>query len=53
VDKAKSLIGYEPRKDFKIGLMNTIDWLKKNWEKIERSASFSSGISWAVRNKDS
>jgi nucleoside-diphosphate-sugar epimerase len=51
VDKAKKLIGYEPKTRFKEGLMKTIDWFRENWEKIEKSASFGPGMSSAVREK--
>lgn len=51
VDKAKNLIGYEPKTDFKEGLINTIRWFKENWKNIEQSASFGPGISSAVRDK--
>jgi len=51
VEKAKKLVGYEPRTEFKEGLKITIEWFKKNWEKIERCASFGPGISSAVRDK--
>jgi len=50
-EKAKKLVGYEPRTEFKEGLKITIEWFKKNWEKIERCASFGPGISSAVRDK--
>jgi len=51
IEKAKKLVGYEPRTEFKEGLKITIEWFKKNWEKIERCASFGPGISSAVRDK--
>lgn len=51
VDRAKELIGYEPKTDFKKGLANTIQWFKKNWKNIEQSASFGPGVSSAVRDK--
>ena len=51
IDKAKGLIGYNPKTEFKIGLMETINWFRKNWDKIERSASFGPGMSSAVRDK--
>lgn len=51
IDRAKSLIGYEPKTDFKVGLMNTIKWFKENWDNIEKNASFGPGISSAVRDK--
>lgn len=52
IDKAKTFINYEPKTEFKEGLMNTINWFKENWEKIEQSASFGPGISSAVKDKD-
>ena len=51
VEKAKKLVGYEPRTEFKEGLKITIEWFKKNREKIDRCASFGPGISSAVRDK--
>jgi nucleoside-diphosphate-sugar epimerase len=51
IDKAKNLIGYEPKTEFKEGLMNTIQWFRDNWNKIEQSASFGPGVSSAVRDK--
>ncbi len=52
VDRAKKLISYEPKTEFKEGLMNTIEWFKDNWENIDRCSSFGPGISSAVRDKD-
>jgi UDP-glucose 4-epimerase len=49
--RAKKLIEYEPKMEFREGLMNTIQWFKKNWNNIEQSASFGPGISSAVRDK--
>ncbi len=51
VDKARELIGYEPKVEFKEGLFKTIKWFKDNWKNIEKSASFPPGISSAVRDK--
>ena len=51
VDRARKLIGYEPKIEFKEGLMNTIKWFKDNWKNIGKSASFGPGISSAVRDK--
>ncbi|MEK7376825.1 MAG: NAD-dependent epimerase/dehydratase family protein [Candidatus Margulisiibacteriota bacterium] len=51
VDKAKNLIGYEPKTEFKTGLSSAIDWFKNNWKDIEASASFGPGLSSAVRDK--
>jgi UDP-glucose 4-epimerase len=50
VDRARSLIGYEPRTRFEEGLSNTIDWFRKNRDLIKGSASFGPGISSAVRD---
>ncbi|MDI6891099.1 MAG: NAD-dependent epimerase/dehydratase family protein [Thermodesulfovibrionales bacterium] len=51
IDKARNLVGYEPKTEFKEGLMTTIEWFKDNWVSIEQSASFGPGISSAVRDK--
>ena len=50
IEKAKELVGYEPKTEFKEGLTNTIDWFKENWDKIEKAAKFGPGISSAVRD---
>lgn len=49
VDKAKRLVGYKPKIEFKEGLKNTIQWFKDNWNKIEKSAGFEPGVSSAVK----
>jgi UDP-glucose 4-epimerase len=49
-DKAKDLVGYAPKVEFKEGLMNTIEWFKENWAKIEAESTFAPGISSAVRD---
>lgn len=49
VDKARSTIGYEPQMDFNLGLQNTIEWFRENWDDIEESASFPPGMSSATR----
>ncbi|MGC8810745.1 MAG: NAD-dependent epimerase/dehydratase family protein [bacterium] len=49
IDRACQLIGYEPRVLFEEGLRHTIDWFRKNWEKIDSSAKFGPGVSSAVR----
>jgi len=51
VDRAKELVGYEPKISFEQGLKKTIDWFEENWELIENSASFKPGMSSAVRDK--
>lgn len=50
VEKAGKLIGYKPKISFERGLAETIQWFKNNWKFIEPSASFSPGISSAVRD---
>ena len=50
IDLAKSLIGYEPKANFKDGLTNAIQWFKDNWENIQQNASFRPGVSSAVRD---
>ncbi|MDY6843644.1 MAG: NAD-dependent epimerase/dehydratase family protein [Thermodesulfobacteriota bacterium] len=51
IEKAKNLIGYEPKTEFESGLKDTINWFKENWENIEEHASFTPGISSAVRER--
>ena len=53
IDRAKDLIGYQPKTSFETGLQNTIDWFQANWEKIDVSASFGPGLSSAVRDMTS
>jgi len=50
VDKAKKLIGYEPKTPFEKGVKNTVRWFKENWDNIEKSAHFGPGVSSAVRD---
>lgn len=50
-EKAKRIIGYEPKMVFEEGLKRTIQWFRDNRENIERSASFGPGISSAVRDR--
>jgi nucleoside-diphosphate-sugar epimerase len=48
VDRAKELIGYEPKMKFEQGLQNTIDWFKEHWAQIQQDADFPPGSSSAV-----
>lgn len=48
IERAKELLGYEPKMDFDLGLQNTIQWFKDNWEHIQRDADFPPGTSSAV-----
>lgn len=49
VDRARDLLGYEPRTLFEKGLNQTVEWFKQNWEEIEKCADFPPGASSAVR----
>jgi UDP-glucose 4-epimerase len=49
VDRARELLGYEPRMDFDEGLATTIAWFEQHWEQIDRDAEFPPGMSSAVR----
>lgn len=49
VDKAKNLIGYEPKTAFEEGLKVTVKWFKDNWKLINQTAHFGPGMSSAVR----
>jgi nucleoside-diphosphate-sugar epimerase len=49
IDRARDLIGYEPKIVFETGLKSTIKWFQVNWEKIEASPRFGPGVSSAVR----
>jgi nucleoside-diphosphate-sugar epimerase len=50
IDRARELIGYEPKTPFEEGLKNTIKWFRENWDKVEASAKFNPGVSSAVRD---
>ena len=50
VERAKSLIGYQPNTPFEDGLKQTIAWFKDNWDLIAAAARFGPGMSSAVRN---
>jgi len=50
VDRARELIGYQPRMPFDEGLRRTVQWFEANyWELIEAAARFGPGASAAVR----
>ena len=40
IDKARQLIAYEPKTEFRDGLACTVAWFRDNWEKIKASARF-------------
>ncbi len=49
IDRAKTVLGYEPKMEFEEGLKKTIDWFKANWQDIQRDAEFPPGMSSATR----
>ena len=49
IDRARELIGYEPKTSFEEGLQSTVQWFKDHWDKIEAAARFGPGVSSAVR----
>lgn len=49
IDRAKEILGYEPKMNFENGLDLTIKWFKDNWENIRRDAEFPPGMSAAVQ----
>ena len=50
IDKARNLIGYEPRTSFQIGLARAVHWFRENWNGIDSAARFEPGVSSAVRD---
>ena len=40
IDKARRILKYEPKMEFKNGLREVHAWFKKNWENISKSADF-------------
>jgi len=50
IDRARQLIGYEPKVTFEEGIKHTIQWFRQNWDKIDSSAKFGPGVSSAVRD---
>lgn len=49
IERARELLGYEPKMDFEEGLKKTIAWFRENWDRIEESAEFPPGMSSAVK----
>ncbi len=50
IDRAKILIGYEPKQDFDEGLQTTVAWFREHWDDIARDAEFPPGMSSATRS---
>jgi UDP-glucose 4-epimerase len=44
IEKAKKILGYEPKMDFKKGLRYVHSWFVENWRNIEQSADFKTEI---------
>jgi UDP-glucose 4-epimerase len=40
VDKAKTMLGWEPRTAFREGLARTVDWFRAHWSEIQAAARF-------------
>jgi UDP-glucose 4-epimerase len=49
IDKARTLLGYDPSMDFDEGLKVTVQWFKDHWTDIQRDAEFPAGMSSAVQ----
>ncbi len=49
VERANTLIGYEPNTRFEDGLEQTLRWFRDNWDRIDAAAAFGPGVSSAVR----
>jgi UDP-glucose 4-epimerase len=50
IEKARKLIGYEPKTNFQVGLSRAVQWFRDNWENIDAAAKFEPGVSSAVRD---
>ncbi len=49
VERARRLIGYEPRTPLAEGLAKTVAWFREHWELIRQAVRFGPGISGAIR----
>jgi UDP-glucose 4-epimerase len=49
IDRARELLGYEPKVDFEQGLRANIQWFQDHWDDIRRDAEFPPGMSAAAR----
>lgn len=50
IDRAREILGYEPKTDFTDGLRETYDWFQSHWDDVQRDAEFPPGMSSAVKN---
>jgi nucleoside-diphosphate-sugar epimerase len=49
IDRARELLGYEPKMEFDQGLDLTVQWFRDHWDDILRDAEFPPGMSAAAR----
>lgn len=49
IDRAKELLGYQPKMPFEEGLQTTIKWFQTHWDSVKRDAEFPPGMSAAAR----
>lgn len=49
IDKAHTLLGYQPETVLENGLACTVKWFEENWDLIDSTARFEPGISSAAR----
>jgi len=40
IEKARKILGYEPKTDMKTGLRKVYEWFRENWDNIKASARF-------------
>ena len=52
IERARTVIGYEPKTSFDEGLRATVDWFREHWTRIQRDAEFPPGMSAAFRVVD-
>lgn len=48
-EKAKEIIGYEPKINFDEGFQTNVDWFRMNWDQIKLDADFNPGMNSAAR----
>ena len=49
IERARTVLGYEPQTSFDDGLRATVDWFKEHWTRIQRDAEFPPGMAAAFR----
>ena len=40
IEKARKILGYEPKTEIKVGLKKTYEWILENKDKMEASVTF-------------